>query len=100
MDPELLRKILREYLPQFRHCYQKELERNGNTEGVVEMNFRIMSDGAVSKIKIGSKGAKFSKVGSGCMAGVLKLIDFPKPKGGGVVDVRQPLNFFSEQEKV
>jgi hypothetical protein len=100
MDPELLRKILREYLPQFRHCYQKELERNGNTEGVVDLNFRIMGNGGVSNIKIGMKGAKFSKTGSGCMAGVLKLIDFPKPKGGGVVDVRQPLNFFSEQEKL
>ncbi len=100
MDPELLRKILREYLPQFRHCYQKELERNGNTEGVVDLNFRIQGNGGVSNINIGMKGAKFSKAGSGCMAGVLKLIDFPKPKGGGVVDVRQPLNFFSEQEKM
>ncbi|TNF04157.1 MAG: FHA domain-containing protein [Deltaproteobacteria bacterium] len=100
MDPELLRKILREYLPQFRHCYQKELERNGNTEGVVDLNFRITGTGGVSNIKIGMKGAKFSNAGSGCMAGVLKLIDFPKPKGGGVVDVRQPLNFFSEQEKI
>lgn len=94
MDPELLRKILREYLPQFRHCYQKELERNGKTEGVVDLNFRIKGNGGVSNIKIETKNAKLSKSGSGCMAGVLRLIDFPKPKGGGVVDVRQPLNFF------
>ena len=31
---------------------------------------------------------------------LLGLIDFPKPKGGGVVDVRQPLNFFAETEKI
>jgi hypothetical protein len=34
------------------------------------------------------------------MGQVLGIIDFPKPKGGGVVDVRQPLNFFAETEKI
>lgn len=97
MDPELLRKILKEYLPQFRHCYQKELETNEAAKGVIDLHFRINADGSVSKIKIRGKRARFSASGSGCMAGVLKLIDFPKPKGGGVVDVKQPLNFFSEK---
>jgi len=99
MDPELLRKILKEYLPQFRHCYQKELERNEGAQGVIDLHFRINPDGTVSKIGIKGKKARFSAQGSGCMAGVLKLIDFPKPKGGGVVDVKQPLNFFSEKDK-
>lgn len=99
MDPELLRKILKEYLPQFRHCYQKELERNEAAKGVIDLHFRINPNGSVSEIKIKGKKARFSSAGSGCMAGVLKLIDFPKPKGGGVVDVKQPLNFFSEQDK-
>lgn len=99
MDPELLRKILKEYLPQFRHCYQKELERNEAAKGVIDLHFRINPNGSVSKIDIRGKRARFSPAGSGCMAGVLKLIDFPKPKGGGVVDVKQPLNFFSEKDK-
>lgn len=98
MDPELLRKILKEYLPQFRHCYQQELERNEAAKGVIDLHFRINPNGSVSKIKIKGKRARFSRAGSGCMAGVLKLIDFPNPKGGGVVDVKQPLNFFSEQD--
>jgi hypothetical protein len=99
MDPELLRKILKEYLPQFRHCYQKELESNEAAKGVIDLHFRINPNGSVSKIAIKGKRARFSKSGTGCMAGVLKLIDFPKPKGGGVVDVKQPLNFFSEKNK-
>lgn len=99
MDPELLRKILREYLPQFRHCYQQELQQNDKLKGIVDLDFRIGKSGSVSKVNIKVKNAKFSKKGVGCMAGVLKLIPFPKPKGGGVVDVRQPLSFFSETEK-
>ncbi len=101
MDPELLRKILQEYLPQFRHCYQRELENNNeNVKGVIDLNFRISKSGKVSKVGIKAKKSRFSKKGVNCMANVLHLIQFPKPKGGGVVDVRQPLNFFSEKNRI
>ena len=98
MDPEVLRKILEEYIPQFRHCYQQELEFNSEKlKGVVDLQFTISTVGKASKIKVLAKRARFSKRGTNCMATVLKIIDFPKPKGGGIVDVRQPLNFFSER---
>lgn len=101
MDPELLRKILREYIPQFRHCYQQELIGNSDKiKGVIDLNFTISATGKVSKYDIKTKDAQFSSKGVGCMGQVLGLIDFPKPKGGGVVDVRQPLNFFAETGKI
>ncbi|MBI2520070.1 MAG: FHA domain-containing protein [Bdellovibrio sp.] len=101
MDPDLLRKILQEYLPQFRHCYQQELAQNSeDIKGVVDLLFRIDENGKVGTTNIKAHDARFSKNGRDCMAHVLKLIDFPKPKGGGVVDVRQPLNFFAEKGKL
>ncbi len=101
MDPELLRKILREYIPQFRHCYQQELiTQDEKVKGVIDLNFTINAVGKVSRFDIKVKDAQFSKKGVNCMGNVLGLIDFPKPKGGGVVDVRQPLNFLSEAEKI
>lgn len=101
MDPELLRRILREYLPQFRHCYQQELIGHSESiKGIIDLNFTISATGRVAKHNIRAKDARFSKKGINCMAQVLSLIDFPKPKGGGVVDVRQPLNFFAETEKI
>lgn len=101
MDPELLRKILREYIPQFRHCYQQELiGHSDKIKGVIDLNFTISATGKVTKYNIKVKDAQFSKKGVGCMGEVLSVIDFPKPKGGGVVDVRQPLNFFAETEKI
>ncbi len=101
MDPELLRRILQEYLPQFRHCYQQELERQGDLlQGVIDLNFRIEKDGKVSRVDIKTKNAKFSGAGVNCMTGVLRMIDFPKPKGGGIVDVRQPLNFSSVKSRL
>lgn len=100
MDPELLRKILQQYLPQFRHCYQQELAYNSDDiKGIVDLNFEISASGKVGKINVRAKDSRFSKRGTNCMAKVLAIIDFPKPKGGGRVAVRQPLSFFSEQEK-
>lgn len=100
MDPGLLRKILREYLPQFRHCYQKELEINESIKGTISLGFRINRNGNVSKIRIRGKRAKFTRRGRKCMSNVLRIIPFPKPKGGGVVDVKQPLSFVSEKENI
>ncbi len=101
MDPELLRKILREYIPQFRHCYQQELiGKSENVKGVVDLQFTIGANGKVAKYNVKVKDAQFSAKGQGCMGQVLGLIDFPKPKGGGVVDVRQPLSFLAETEKI
>ncbi len=101
MDPELLRKILREYIPQFRHCYNQELiGKSEKVRGILDLNFTISAAGKVSKYAVKMKDAQFSQKGIGCMGQVLSLIEFPKPKGGGVVDVRQPLNFFAETEKI
>lgn len=97
IDPELLRKILQEYIPQFKYCYQQELKTNENAEGVIDLSFRILSSGRVSNIKVTGKKAKFSPSGVSCMSKVLRIIKFPIPKGGGVVDVKQPLNFVSER---
>lgn len=100
MDPELLRKILQQYLPQFRHCYQQELAYNSDDiKGIVDLNFEISGVGKVGKIKVRAKDSRFSKKGTNCMRDVLAIIDFPKPKGGGRVAVRQPLSFFSEKER-
>jgi hypothetical protein len=101
IEPEVLRKILQEYLPQFKFCYQQELQENSDKiKGVVDLNFRIEGDGKVSVVNIKAQNAKFSSKGIACMGNILHMIDFPKPKGGGLVDVRQPLNFLSESTKI
>lgn len=101
IEPEVLRKILQEYLPQFRFCYQQELqEHSEKIKGIVNLNFRIEGDGKVSTVDIKTAQAQFSSKGITCMSNILRIIDFPKPKGGGLVDVRQPLNFYSESTKI
>lgn len=101
IEPEILRKILQEYLPQFRFCYQQELqEHSEKIKGIVDLNFRIEGNGKVSTVNIKTAQTQFSERGVSCMTNILRIIDFPKPKGGGLVDVRQPLNFYSESTKI
>jgi hypothetical protein len=101
IEPEVLRKILQEYLPQFKFCYQQELqEHSEKIKGIVDLNFRIEGDGKVSTVNIKTASTQFSSKGISCMSNILRIIAFPKPKGGGLVDVRQPLNFFSESTKI
>ena len=94
LNPDLIRKILRNYLHQFKFCYQKELAFNRFVLGTTSnLNFTISALGKVKNIKLVFKGESFSQVGKSCLRQVLGSISFPKPKGGGVVHVRQPLNF-------
>jgi outer membrane biosynthesis protein TonB len=100
IDPELVRKILREYIPQFRHCYQQELIKADNIKGVLDLEFTIGPDGKTTKYNVLTKNARFTANGIDCMGRVLGYIQFPKPKGGGVVDIKQPMNFLTETKKL
>ena len=96
VDPELIRKLLREYIPHFRHCYQKELIRNPNLSGIFDLDFQITSKGRGSSLRITNSKTRFTNNGLGCLKSVIKKIKFPRPRGGGTVDVVQPLNFYSQ----
>jgi pSer/pThr/pTyr-binding forkhead associated (FHA) protein/outer membrane biosynthesis protein TonB len=98
MDPDVIRRILREHIPQFRYCYQKELDRNANKDlsGTVELIFTIGASGTVSKAGVTSKSSLPGPV-KGCVVRVLRGIRFPRPLGGGTVDVNQPFNFMPQK---
>ncbi len=100
IDPELLRQLMREYIPQFRYCYQEELTKNPDLAGIIDLNFTISAAGKISQSAVTAKSGKFSSKGTQCINKVLKMIPFPKPKGGGQVQVRQPLNFSAEKTKL
>ena len=96
MDPDEVREILDEYIPLFRHCYDQELERqDSKIKGTMNLDFIIGASGRVTRATIKVKNMKFSPVGKKCVKNVLKGIRFPKPKGGGTVQIKQPLNFES-----
>jgi outer membrane biosynthesis protein TonB len=97
MDPDVIRRILLDHLPQFRYCYQKELERSGvEASGTVKLNFTIGASGHVSQAGIDGSSGLPSEV-KRCVVGVLRGISFPEPQGGGTVEVKQPMNFYPKK---
>lgn len=95
MDPDVIRKILLEHLPQFRYCYQKELDRaSAAFNGVVKLDFIIGASGHVTKAGVETVSSRLPAKVKGCVVNVLKGIKFPEPMGGGVVEVSQPMNFY------
>lgn len=97
MDPDTIRRILLEHLPQFRYCYQRELEKTGSeTGGTVKLNFTIGASGHVAQAGVDGSSSLPTDVKK-CVVGVLKGINFPEPMGGGTVEVKQPMNFYSKK---
>lgn len=94
MDPDVIRRILREHIPQFRFCYQKVLDRSSKSfSGVITMDFIIGASGHVAKAGVTARSSIPGEVKS-CVVRVLRGIKFPQPLGGGIVEVNQPFNFY------
>lgn len=94
MDPDIIRRILREHIPQFRYCYQKELEKASREfSGVIPMVFTIGASGSVTRAGLAQATRIPAKVKT-CVINVLRGISFPEPLGGGTVEVKQPMNFY------
>lgn len=98
MDPDVIRRILMDNLPKFRFCYQSELERSGDakTQGVIKLNFVIGASGNVGQAGVDDSSALPGSV-KRCVVSVLRGIQFPQPMGGGTVEVKQPMNFYSKK---
>ena len=99
MDPDIIRKILRDNIPFFRSCYQKELDRNSslNVSGKIRLLFTIGASGHVSAAGVDGRTRLPARVKK-CVVGVLRGIKFPSPPGGGTVDVKQPFNFYPKRK--
>ena len=99
IDPDAIRRLLREHIPQFRYCYQKELDVNQNPEGfqgVMNFRFFIGAEGRVTRSEITSDEITSDKVRD-CMKNVLHGIQFPAPRGGRTVEVSQPMNLYPKR---
>ena len=95
MDPDVIRRILREHIPQFRYCYQRELDSaSKKIQGAVKLDFVIGASGNVTNASVESRLNRKIK---SCVARVLRGIQFPEPLGGGVVEVSQPINFYPKR---
>jgi len=89
LDRAIIQRILRAYLPRIRYCYERRLRVNPHLAGRLQVAFTIDGNGRV--IRVNSTGLDPS-VGR-CVEQVVHIMRFPRPQGGGLVNVRYPFIF-------
>lgn len=92
LDRELVRRVIQENKGQIRACFESLLNRYPELGGTVQTQFTIGPNGQVleSRVTQTSTGSKELDL---CVASRVRLWQFPKPKGGGMVVVSYPFLF-------
>jgi hypothetical protein len=89
LDKELIRRVIRRHLNEVKFCYERELVKNGNLVGRVQIQFTISGTGAVIASAVQSSTMNSPPVEM-CIAQSVRRWEFPKPQGGGIVVVTYP----------
>ncbi len=89
LDKAIIRRYIKRNIQKIQYCYEKELLAKPGLAGTVATQFFITPNGTVAS----SSGSGVDGNVASCVAGVIKAIEFPKPKGGGGVQVNYPFTF-------
>ncbi len=92
LDRSLIDEVIKRHMNQIRYCYQRELTKNNTLGGKIVIRFTIAKDGSVSAASTKSTTMNNSAVES-CIEGRFMRMQFPTPKGGGIVIVSYPFLF-------
>jgi TonB family protein len=92
LSREEIQKVIRANLDQIVQCYQQELRPSPNLASKVVVRFVIGPDGGVTRAEVKKTTLADPRVES-CMLEKIRAWGFPKPPGGGIVDVTYPFVF-------
>ncbi|HEY0254378.1 MAG TPA: AgmX/PglI C-terminal domain-containing protein [Kofleriaceae bacterium] len=89
LDKAVIRRYIKRSIPKFQACYTKQLAAKPKLAGTVKTQFFIDPTGKVTTVK----ASGLDPTVASCIGDVIKTIEFPKPKGGGGVQVNYPFTF-------
>ncbi|HEY4242634.1 MAG TPA: AgmX/PglI C-terminal domain-containing protein [Kofleriaceae bacterium] len=89
LDKAIIRRYIKRNIQKIQYCYEKELLAKPGLAGTVSTQFFITPNGTVAS----STGTGVDPSVASCVADVIHGIEFPKPKGGGGVQVNYPFTF-------
>jgi TonB family protein len=89
LDKDIIRRIVRAHINEVRHCYNQGLVRDPALNGKVTVRFTIAATGRVSEASLASSTIPDRRV-SRCIVKAVERWKFPKPRGGGIVEVEYP----------
>ena len=89
LDKAIIRRYIKRNIAKISYCYEKALLASPDIVGVINVQFFIAPTG---KVTTANASGVSTEVAS-CVAGVIRSIEFPTPKGGGGVQVNYPFTF-------
>jgi TonB family protein len=92
LDRSLIDAVIKRKMSQIKYCYQRELQKDPSLSGKLTIQFTIAKDGTVSQAKTHSSTVGSSAVDQ-CVVQRFYQMQFPEPKGGGIVVVKYPFIF-------
>ncbi|TNE92238.1 MAG: FHA domain-containing protein [Deltaproteobacteria bacterium] len=92
LDRSLIDEVIKRHMNAIRYCYQRELTKSPSLGGKIVIKFVIAKDGSVSSANVKTTTMNNSAVES-CVSGRFMRMQFPQPKGGGIVIVSYPFLF-------
>jgi len=92
LDKSVIDEYIKRHMRQISGCYSRELTSKPGLKGRVATRFVITGSGRVSQASVTSSKLN-DPITEKCVLGVIKLIVFPEPLGGGVVEVDYPFDF-------
>ncbi|MBA2540276.1 MAG: energy transducer TonB [Deltaproteobacteria bacterium] len=84
-----IHRVVRENFTAIRYCYEALLMQNPTIEGRVVARFKVGLDGTVSDATATGVHPDLET----CVAEKIRKFRFPRPDGGGAVEVTYPLTF-------
>lgn len=91
LNREEVMRIIRTKKSQYRTCYEKALQQDRDLEGKIRVVFTVGPQGQVLVAKADENTV--SDAVADCITRRMKAWRFPKPRGGGLVEIRYPFLF-------
>lgn len=90
LDKAIIKRRINAVKAKIGYCYESKLmQMGGDKDGSVMVTFFINGDGTVGT----STATGWNAGVASCVAGVVKDVSFPAPRGGGGVQVNYPFSF-------
>lgn len=92
LSREEIQRVFDPWMERFRRCYAAALDRRPTLHGTVVAHFIIDGTGAVATIGSSNEMSKDPGVAD-CVTELIRAMQFPEPRGGGLVFVTYPFVF-------
>jgi TonB family protein len=83
LDGDAVARVVRSRMRMVEDCYQRELKRNPQLQGRVEIELTIDAEGSVQNVRVAANATGSPEVAE-CIVSRIQRWKFPKPAGGSV----------------